>query len=232
MWKSFFGFKRTPFTDNPDDKQLFASAGWQQVRKRLDFLAQNRGVGLLTGEVGGGKSTATRLFAASLHPNAFKVLYIHFTTGSAFDLLRQVALILDLQPPSNSYSRSRSTRHSAIRLALCRSLSRPSTSWRLAIAATNGASAVSLACCICLCAAPTSSAANAFRAASFAASGGFRRRRRFCAPICRRVCGPVGFDVAPQETGPILPRELVHLHETRDHLAVAPLPQPALLALQ
>jgi general secretion pathway protein A len=98
MWESYFGFKRTPFTDNPDDKQVFASAAWQRTSKRLDFLAQHRGVGLLTGEVGAGKSTAARLFAASLHPNAFKVLYIHFTTGSALDLLRQVALTLDLQP--------------------------------------------------------------------------------------------------------------------------------------
>lgn len=98
MWESFFGFKRTPFTDNPDDKQIFASDAWQRTGKRLDFLAQHRGVGLLTGEVGAGKSTAARMFAASLHPNAFKVLYIHFTTGSALDLLRQVALTLDLQP--------------------------------------------------------------------------------------------------------------------------------------
>jgi general secretion pathway protein A len=64
----------------------------------MDFLAQNRGVGLLTGEVGAGKSTVTRLFAASLRPNVFKVLYIHFATGSALDLLRQVALTFDLQP--------------------------------------------------------------------------------------------------------------------------------------
>ena len=97
-WESFFGFKRSPFTDNPDDKQIFASVAWQRAAKRLDFLAQHRGVGLLTGEVGAGKSTAARMFAASLHPNAFKVLYIHFTSGSALDLLRQVALTLDLQP--------------------------------------------------------------------------------------------------------------------------------------
>ena len=25
MWESFFGFKKTPFSDSPDAKQLFAS---------------------------------------------------------------------------------------------------------------------------------------------------------------------------------------------------------------
>ena len=98
MFETFFGFKKTPFADSPDAKQLFASAGWQQVKSRLELLARHPGVGLLTGEVGAGKSTAARVFTASLNPNLYKILYVHFTNGSALDLLRQVALTLDLKP--------------------------------------------------------------------------------------------------------------------------------------
>ncbi|MDD1721855.1 MAG: AAA family ATPase [Euryarchaeota archaeon] len=98
MWESFFGFKKTPFSDRPDPKQLFSSAAWQQVHQRLEFLTQHHGVGLLTGEVGAGKSTAARVFTAALNPNLYKILYIHFSSGSALDLLRQIALTLDLQP--------------------------------------------------------------------------------------------------------------------------------------
>ena len=98
MWESFFGFKKTPFSDRPDAKQLFASAAWQQVKTRLELLTQHPGVGLLTGEVGAGKSTAARIFATSLNPSLYKILYIHFTNGSALDLLRQIALALDLEP--------------------------------------------------------------------------------------------------------------------------------------
>ncbi len=98
MWKSFFGFKKTPFSDRPDAKQLFASQAWNQVKTRLDFLAQHHGVGLLTGEVGSGKSTAARAFTATLHANLYKILYAHFSSGSALDLLRQVALELNLEP--------------------------------------------------------------------------------------------------------------------------------------
>src|SRR5271157_5488971 len=54
MWESFFGFKKTPFGDSPDAKQLFASQAWNQVKTRLEFLAQHHGVGLITGEVGAG----------------------------------------------------------------------------------------------------------------------------------------------------------------------------------
>ena len=97
-WESFFGFKKTPFSDSPDPRQLFTSAAWQQVNTRLEFLAQHHGVGLLTGEVGAGKSTAARVFTAALSPNLFKVLYVHFSTGTALDLLRQIALALDLEP--------------------------------------------------------------------------------------------------------------------------------------
>jgi type II secretory pathway predicted ATPase ExeA len=97
-WEAFFGFKKTPFTDRPDGKQLFPSTGWRQVSSCLEFLAEHHGVALLTGEVGAGKSTAARVFATGLNPNLFKVLYVHFSSGSALDLLRQIALALDLEP--------------------------------------------------------------------------------------------------------------------------------------
>ena len=98
MWETYFGFKKTPFSDCPDAKQLFASAAWQQVKTRLEFLTQHPGVGWLTGEVGAGKSTAARVFTTSLNPSLYKILYVHFATGSALDLLRQIALALDLEP--------------------------------------------------------------------------------------------------------------------------------------
>ena len=64
MWETYFGFKKTPFGDSPNGKQLFVSAAWQQVNTRLEFLQQHPGCGLITGEVGAGKSTAVRVFAA------------------------------------------------------------------------------------------------------------------------------------------------------------------------
>jgi type II secretory pathway predicted ATPase ExeA len=98
MFEAFFGFKKTPFSDSPDSKQLFASQATNQIKARLQFLVDHHGAGLLTGEVGAGKSTAARTFIAGLNPNLFKILYLHWTSGSALDLLRQIALELDLQP--------------------------------------------------------------------------------------------------------------------------------------
>lgn len=98
MMQAFFGFKKTPFGDSPDAKQLFPSETWNQVKARLQFLVEHHGTGLLTGEVGAGKSTAARIFTTGLNPNLYKILYLHWTSGSALDFLRQLALELDLEP--------------------------------------------------------------------------------------------------------------------------------------
>ena len=98
MLEAFFGFKKTPFSDSRDPKQLFPSQAWNQVKARLQFLIDHDGAGLITGEVGSGKSTTARSFTAGLNPNLFKVMYLHWTPGSPTDLLRQVARELDLEP--------------------------------------------------------------------------------------------------------------------------------------
>jgi general secretion pathway protein A len=116
MWESFFGFKKTPFSDSPDAKQLFASEAWNQVKTRLEFLANHHGVGLLTGEVGAGKSTAARAFTATLNPNLYTILYVHFCSGSALDLLRQVALELNLEPAHGRGDLARQIAEAVVRL--------------------------------------------------------------------------------------------------------------------
>src|ERR1035437_8844178 len=82
----------------PRRQTTVRSQAWNQVKTRLEFLAQHHGVGLVTGEVGAGKSTATRVFTAALNASLYKILYVHFSSGSALDLLRQIAWDLDLDP--------------------------------------------------------------------------------------------------------------------------------------
>jgi general secretion pathway protein A len=116
MVEAFFGFKKTPFGDSPDPKQLFPSQTWNQVRSRLQFLVDHHGAGLITGEVGCGKSTAARSFTAALNPNLFKVIYLHWTPGSTLDLLRQLALELDLEPAHYRGDLARQISQAIIRL--------------------------------------------------------------------------------------------------------------------
>jgi general secretion pathway protein A len=114
--EAFFGFKKTPFSDSPDPKQMFPSQAWNQVKARLQFLADHHGAGLITGEVGSGKSTAARSFTAALNPNLYKVMYLHWTPGSPLDLLRQLALELDLQPAHYRGDLARQVSQAIVRL--------------------------------------------------------------------------------------------------------------------
>jgi general secretion pathway protein A len=116
MWEAFFGFKKSPFSDNPDEKQLFASQAWNQVKARLQFLVDHHGAGLLTGEVGSGKSTAARAFTATLNPSLYKILYLHWTSGSCLNLLRQLARELDLEPAGRSGDLVRQISDAIVRL--------------------------------------------------------------------------------------------------------------------
>jgi type II secretory pathway predicted ATPase ExeA len=116
MWETFFGFKKTPFPDCPDPKQLFASQAWNQVNARLQFLVDHHATGLLTGEVGAGKSTAARTFSRSLNPSLYKILYLHWTSGSCVDLLRQLARELDLEPAGRSGDLARQIAEAIVRL--------------------------------------------------------------------------------------------------------------------
>lgn len=122
MFEAYFGFKKNPFPLDPDPKQLFASKGWTELETRLHFVVENRAVGLLTGEVGSGKSTATRKFTAGLNPNLYKILYIHYCAGSAIDLLRQLANELDLQPAFRRGDLARQIQEAIIRLHLSKKL--------------------------------------------------------------------------------------------------------------
>ena len=98
MWEAFFGFKKTPFGDSPDAKQLFASQAWNQVKARLQFLAASSRRRPAHRRSGRRQIHRRPHLHRRLNPNLYKILYLHCSSGSALDLLRQIALELDLEP--------------------------------------------------------------------------------------------------------------------------------------
>ena len=69
MIKAFFRFKKDPFAKDIDHKHIFMSNSMKEVFSRLDYMKQNRGLMLLTGEPGTGKTLAIRTFIEKLNPN-------------------------------------------------------------------------------------------------------------------------------------------------------------------
>ena len=91
-----FAFTRFPFVANLEADELFASAARREAEARLNHLLELRGVGLLTGEVGCGKTTVCRQVTANLHPGLYRVYYVSLTTGNVLDMYKSIAWELGL----------------------------------------------------------------------------------------------------------------------------------------
>ena len=73
MYLRHFTFTRFPFAANLEADELFASVARREAEARLRHLLELRGIGLLTGEVGCGKTTVCRHVTANLHPGLHRV---------------------------------------------------------------------------------------------------------------------------------------------------------------
>jgi type II secretory pathway predicted ATPase ExeA len=98
MYRAYFGFQRAPFERDVPTEQLFLAPALDELHARLRYLVDTRGLGLLTGEPGSGKSTALRRLRDSLHPDQVRCLYVYDTAVNAADLFRQIALELAIEP--------------------------------------------------------------------------------------------------------------------------------------
>lgn len=75
MFQEFYGFSVTPFGRGLASSKLFTSRGQEELKARLSYLVRERGIGVITGEIGSGKSTAVRAFVDGLEPTRYLVIY-------------------------------------------------------------------------------------------------------------------------------------------------------------
>jgi type II secretory pathway predicted ATPase ExeA len=111
--QSYYGFSRLPFAKDIPPADLFPADGQQELYARLDYLLRQRGLGLVTGETGCGKSTALRSFTASLDANRYFVIYLANPLLGLTGLYRELLAVLGYEPP---FSRPKMV--ARIRLAL------------------------------------------------------------------------------------------------------------------
>lgn len=114
-YRNFFGFTREPFAAELRSEDLLKTPGTVKVCERVLYAVCHRGVAVVTGEVGSGKSTALRLALSSLHPSEYKTLVVTATPGGMGELYKQIAWGLGLEASGNG--RARLLRQ--IRTAVC-----------------------------------------------------------------------------------------------------------------
>jgi len=74
--KHYFGFTRTPFTREIEADNLHLHKSHLEAVARITWCIQERGLGVVTGEVGAGKTVATRAATATLDPSRHTIIYL------------------------------------------------------------------------------------------------------------------------------------------------------------
>jgi type II secretory pathway predicted ATPase ExeA len=98
MINSYFGFTRNPFSRNTKPDNLFRWNNFENLIKRLEYFLTEGGIFILTGGIGGGKTTALRAFSLSLNPNAYRVIYMSDTVDSKKDFYASILNLFGLVP--------------------------------------------------------------------------------------------------------------------------------------
>ncbi len=101
-YQAFFGLGKEPFGSDINASDILKTPELSDVKNRFDYVLRLGAVGLITGEVGSGKSTALRYAMEKLHPSEYRPLYITASSGSIMEFYRQFVDVLGIYLSSNS----------------------------------------------------------------------------------------------------------------------------------
>lgn len=79
-------------------EDAFQSTGYQEALNGLEYLRKSKGIGLIIGDSGAGKTFTLRSFKDSLNPSLYHVVYFPLSTGGVMDFYRGLAYGLEEDP--------------------------------------------------------------------------------------------------------------------------------------
>ena len=91
MYLSHFGLRNYPFEKTLKSDELLDTETQAEARARIGHLIELRGIGLLTGESGVGKTALCRQVLDTLHEGLHQVRYVAFATGNVRDTYNAIA---------------------------------------------------------------------------------------------------------------------------------------------
>jgi type II secretory pathway predicted ATPase ExeA len=97
-WAAHFGLARTPFGKAIAAGDLFARQAHAQATARIGFCITETLLGVITGDVGAGKTVAVRAAVAGLDPTRHQVIYVANPAFGTRGLYVQVVRALGAQP--------------------------------------------------------------------------------------------------------------------------------------
>lgn len=118
MYKEHYGLTRHPFEKDLTPDDLFASQAAAELEARINYLLKLRGIGLVTGEVGSGKTCICRKVASCLHAGLYRVFYVTLTTGNVTDTYKTISWEMGLTTERSMAALFRSIQQEVNRLCL------------------------------------------------------------------------------------------------------------------
>jgi len=98
MIEVFFSLTGIPFGKSIKPEELFLSESTKELLSRLEYMKQQRGIMLITGEPGTGKTTILRAFIDKLSQLSYQTFYVPLSTVNVLDFYRQINYYLGGEP--------------------------------------------------------------------------------------------------------------------------------------
>lgn len=118
MYRKHFGLIKNPFDKDINPDEFFLSEAAKEMEVRLRYLLELRGIGLITGEVGSGKTSICRKVASTLHSGLYRCCYVPNSTGNVMDLYKTIAWELGIPAERNRAALYRAIRGEVTRMCL------------------------------------------------------------------------------------------------------------------
>jgi len=105
VYKGYWALTRAPFQTVPDPDFFCPFPAYQEILDRLLYVAEyGKGIAVVTGEVGTGKSTLSRVLIYRMNEERYDVGLVINPSIPPKDLLHEIALQLGISPPKNQRS--------------------------------------------------------------------------------------------------------------------------------
>ena len=98
MYESYFGMKTNPFKKDIEIQNTYEFSDFKEVQARLKYLINTKGIGLITGTSGKGKTYSVKYFTKNLNTNLYKPVYLSLSTLTVMDFYRNLCIGLGIEP--------------------------------------------------------------------------------------------------------------------------------------
>ena len=92
----YYGLEKNPF-EKGNDGCVVEGIDYREVMGRLNYLKEIKGIGLITGRPGVGKTFAVKQFCDSLNQGLYRVVYVSMSTLSVVEFYRELSMGFGLE---------------------------------------------------------------------------------------------------------------------------------------